>query len=615
VPSLISWIAMTLAGVWAGRSGQTQGAPATGTISVSKEWLAAVGPYVFVVGLLLLVGWAAEALFTNASQLGWAGVALLFASVLAVTLVFAWRVDINEFSMHAFYRNRLARGYLGASNLSRKANPFTGIDPEDSNVPVSGLRASAGYPGPFPIFCAALNISDGDELAWQERKAASFVFTPICTGYDTPWTSRATSRGCARFSGYVDTDCFAYPPKGIHIATVAAISGAALSPNWGYHTNPVTAFLLTLFNARLGWWLLNPRSVAEDGLSLPHTAKNRRQLPPSPKIAVFQMIRELLGITSDVDRYVYLSDGGHFDNMGLYELVRRRCRFIIVSDAEQDGEAKFEGISMAIRRCRADFRVEIDLDLRMLEPNNEKISSRHVVVGTIKYPDIDEKGTIVYLKSSLTGDEPADVLGYRKSDTAFPHDTTVNQWFTESLFESYRRLGLHVFESTFEPAMRGVVWSTDCARQQLFDNLRVTWTPPTPEMEKFHQVHSDRYDALIREMRQEPRLAGLLDSFYGDGDRWKDNRSPEQIAYALGFISELIEFMSNVYIDLKLVFPANVDHPYAQTWIKLFHKCGKVDIVQDGWQKFGPSYTPRFQRFAVEDVGLPRLTAPGPAIN
>ena len=615
IPSLVSWIGMTAAGVMAGRSGQTTGSGTSPSrVSIPKEWLATFAPYVFVLGLLILVGWAADYAFELASLRGMSGLVLLFVIVSAIGLVFGWRIDVNEFSMHAFYRNRLARGYLGASNQARQPNPFTGMDAEDARVPVSSLRASTGYPGPFPIFCAALNLSEGDELAWQERKAASFVFTPLHTGYETPWSPRAAARPDMRFSAFASTARFAYRPHGISVATAAAISGAAVSPNWGYHTNPVTAFLLTLFNARLGWWLLNPRSVAEDGLTGARASKRRRRPPPSPTVAISELMRELQGKTGDTSRYVYLSDGGHFDNMGLYELVRRRVRFIIVSDAEQDENGKFEGIASSIRRCRTDFGVEIDLDLRMLDEIDPKTGNgrRHAVVGQINYPTIDTPGYIVYMKSSLTGDEPADVLGYRKAHEAFPHDTTANQWFTESQFESYRRLGLHVTRSTFEPAVVAAAdYSTYSAREALFHGLRDIWFPPTPEMEKFQTVHSERYADLIRRLREDPHLVGLLGKLYTPGDgAWKSLApSPGDIAYAVEFASELIEFMEAVYLDLNLVYPANARHPHAQGWLSVFRKCATIDVMRDGWLRFGPSYYPRFQRFAIDKVGLPPFPA------
>ena len=613
IPSLVSWVGMTAAGVIAGRSGQTTGSEISPSrVSVPKEWLAIIGPYVFVLGLLILVGWAANGAFEEASVEGMSGLGLLFSTVLAIMLVFGWRIDVNEFSMHAFYRNRLARGYLGASNQMRQPNPFTGMDAEDGKVPMASLLASGGYPGPFPIFCAALNLSEGDELAWQERKAASFVFTPLYTGYETPWSPRTASRGHLRFNAFAETARFAYRPKGISVATAAAISGAAVSPNWGYHTNPVTAFLLTLFNARLGWWLLNPRAVAEDGLTGTRASKRRRRPSPSPKVAFTELIRELRGKTSDTSKYVYLSDGGHFDNMGLYELVRRRVRFIIVSDAEQDEGGRFEGIAAAIRRCRTDFGVEIDLDLRMLDVIDARTgqSRRHAVVGRIRYPTLRKDGYIVYMKSSLTGDEPGDVLGYRKAHQAFPHDTTANQWFTESQFESYRRLGLHVARSTFEPAVQRA-YGTYAEREALFEGLRDIWFPPTPQMDEFQARHSERYGDLIRRLREDSRLTGLLDKLYTPGDGlWKTStRSPADIDYAVEFTSELIEFMEVVYLDLDLVYPPNAAHPHSQGWIAVFRKCARIDVVLDGWAKFGPSYSPRFKRFATDTVGLPTLPA------
>jgi hypothetical protein len=162
------------------------------------------------------------------------------------------------------------------------------------------------------------------------------------------------------------------------------------------------------------------------------------------------LLKELLGLTDARTKFVNLSDGGHFDNMGLYELIRRRCRYILVCDGEQDQDLTFGGLAGAIRKCRIDFDTEIRIDLDKIRKKTRKeglaeFSEAHFAVGTIHYPeDRDNPGRLVYLKSSLTGDEPADVLEYHSREPLFPHQSTADQWFDESQFESYRRLGLHI---------------------------------------------------------------------------------------------------------------------------------------------------------------------------
>ena len=94
----------------------------------------------------------------------------------------SWRLDINQFSMHLLYRNRLVRCFLGASNR-RSPNRFTGFD-ENDDMPLTALTAANDYDGPYPVFNAALNLVKGQDLAWQERKAESFVMTPLYCGYD-----------------------------------------------------------------------------------------------------------------------------------------------------------------------------------------------------------------------------------------------------------------------------------------------------------------------------------------------------------------------------------------------------------------------------------------------
>jgi hypothetical protein len=136
--------------------------------------------------------------------------------------------------------------------------------------------------------------------------------------------------------------------------------------------------------------------------------------------------------------------------MALYELVRRRCRFIVLSDAEEDEKFKLEGIGGAIRKCRDDFGVVIDLNVKALEPLGDPAVSRlHYSLGTIIYPGETQCGKLLYIKSSVTGDEPVDVIEFRKRHPEFPHTSTVDQFFDESHFESYRALGHHIASEIF----------------------------------------------------------------------------------------------------------------------------------------------------------------------
>jgi hypothetical protein len=225
------------------------------------------------------------------------------------------------------------------------------------------------------------------------------------------------------------------PDSTISLGTAMAISGAAANPNAGYHSSPAVAFLLTVFNARLGWWIGNP--IGE------------RWKHPSPPIGLFYLLSELFGFSGVKRAFVNLSDGGHFDNMGLYELVRRRCRYIIVCDAEQDDRYSFNGMAGAIRKCRVDFGVVIEMSTSAIVPNRRRVSAAHVAFGTIRYPGEEECGTLIYLKASLTGDEPSDVQEYRDRNPEFPHQTTGDQFFDESQFESYRALGQHIADHAF----------------------------------------------------------------------------------------------------------------------------------------------------------------------
>ena len=142
-----------------------------------------------------------------------------------------------------------------------------------------------------------------------------------------------------------------------------------------------------------------------------------------------------------------LSDGGHFENLGLYEMVLRRCKLILVIDAGQDSDYVFEDLGNAIRKIRIDLGIPIDI--KIASPKKSEGTINHCAFGSINYSAIDgpgRDGSFIYIKPLVTGDEPPDVANYAAAHPEFPHESTADQWFGESQLESYRLLGLHAVE-------------------------------------------------------------------------------------------------------------------------------------------------------------------------
>jgi hypothetical protein len=348
----------------------------------------------------------------------WLVTAFIGASAL-FGLVMSWLININKFSLHSVYRNRLIRAYLGASNPKRDPNPFTGFDPTD-NLRLFRLAGQR----PLHVVNMALNLVSDDNLAWQQRKAETFTASALHAGN--------YRLGYRRARDYAQSEL----NEGISLGTAITISGAAASPNQGYHSSPVVAALMTLFNVRLGAWLGNPGP-----------AGNHSYTKSAPRNAALHVAKEALGLTDNDNDYVYLSDGGHFENLGLYEMVLRRCRFIVVSDAGCDPKCQLEDLGNAIRKIRIDLGVPIDVERFDIRARDAGVVGRHCAVGEIRYDKVDGphacNGILIYIKPAITGDEPRDVFNYKETSRQFPHEPTSDQWFSESQFESYRMLGLH----------------------------------------------------------------------------------------------------------------------------------------------------------------------------
>lgn len=145
---------------------------------------------------------------------------------------------------------------------------------------------------------------------------------------------------------------------------------------------------------------------------------------------------------------MYLSDGGHFENLALYEMVLRRCHTIVVSDAGQDGNFRFDDLGGAVRKIRIDFGIPITFENGIrIYSREQETKGYYCAIGTIGYSSVDGEGTdglLIYIKPTFYGTEPADVYQYAQSNHAFPHDSTADQWFDEAQFESYRMLGSYV---------------------------------------------------------------------------------------------------------------------------------------------------------------------------
>jgi hypothetical protein len=442
------WVASTAYGVLFGKSGSS-GLSVLNATNRQKLWhyLARVTPYIFILGWLLglsllasiLCAWMTgrgETRLSFPSELYFSPTVPLVCLLLLVgAMALSWRVDINEFSSHYLYRNRLIRCYLGASVPGRNAQPFTGFSNLD-NFPLTALQIPKNPTDlkdarPLPIVNTSLNVVRGKELALQSRKARSFAFTPLYGGFTRQVTG---GRDWQSFFGPTGEACCQRPgyKAGITLGTSIAISGAAASPNMGSYSEPSLAFLMTLFDVRLGWWMGNPR--------------RQSWKRGSPVIGFGRLLCELLGTTSDDSDYLYLSDGGHFENLAIYELVRRRCKLIVACDASCDENYKFADLHNAMERCCTDFGVSITLEdedlLKPTGPQDQVRSKRHFLTGTIHYPGSPgEQGKIIYIKSTLVAGDPEDVLAYSKVNPHFPHDTTANQWFDEAHFENYRALG------------------------------------------------------------------------------------------------------------------------------------------------------------------------------
>lgn len=653
----LAWLSTTGIGLLVGRGvggGMGEAASKRGRL---LDLVARIAPWVFILGLVvalslagqMLIDWHARSSLEPAARLysPWQGSlrehllwldlnatmhldSLLWVTVvaLAIWLLFGWAVNVNEFSLNAFYRNRLVRCYLGASNDARNPEPTTNFDAQDDLVLadlVEVARLNGARPL-FPLVGTALNLVAAKQLDWQDRKAAAFCLSPGFCGYLPP-----ASRAGAPVVGDLHADVAGTALTGrageslassLTLGSAIAISGAAVNPNMGYHSSPAVTFLLTLFDARLGWWLPNPNHPM------------RPQADSTPFFGRW-LIAEMLGRTHDGGKYVHLSDGGHFENLGLYELVRRRCRFILSVDAAADPARGFADLGNAVQKCRVDFGVDIHIDVSALRPRADGRSLRSCAVGSIDYPD-GSRGMLLYVKPTLTGEEPTDILHYASAHPSFPHEPTLDQYFDEAQFESYRRLGQDVMSRALEPVLEragaevGAVRHEELGvhdselKEKILVALRHQWAPSIPGGAERFALHAKAMSRLFGQLRDTPALSVLDAQFY---PAWTDLVAADQAAIGTDaakpvgrrtrmpaaadfracfyFCQELVRLMESVYHDLDLEQAWN--HPDNRGWMNAFRHWSGAPMFRVTWAVGAPTFGARFVAFCEQRLQLPRL--------
>jgi hypothetical protein len=351
-----------------------------------------LAPYALVLGLATAIRPALDPFAVDATKLLLE--LAITAGALALSLFLMWRLQTGEFTMHEFQRSQIARTFLRGGPADR-SKPRA-----DDDIPLEDFQHPSRYRGPYPLFGAALR--DGEQTT-------PFLLSPLFCG--TP-------------DALCPTPEFA---RGISLGSAMAIS-EPLRARAPEPSSSLVAFLWTVFDLRNGRWTGNP-------------LRPDKWTQSGPLLGPLYALRRGFTSMSGPPAYVRPVPAEAFDNLGVVELVKRRCRFIIVCDATQDPNVSFEALAASLRRCRIEG-AEVEIDTGPLGRSH----SAHCQIGRIRYADSsDADGLLLYVKPSLTGDEPSELGQYAVAHPEFPFAAAGQ--FGEAEFDSYRQLGEHVIQS------------------------------------------------------------------------------------------------------------------------------------------------------------------------
>ncbi len=359
----------------------------------------------------------------------------VFSGLCLLTLILGYFVNLNYVGLHRMYRDRLMETFMPNLETIRNGKWAAATEADEELL----KKMCVKNPRPYHLINTNIVLVDSPNEKFRGRGGDSFVLSPKYCGSDA--------------TGYISTEEFMNDnnklgSRGMTLSTAMAISGAAVNPNTGSGgrgptRNQLVSTLMGLLNLRLGYWARNP--------------KKKNLFTSRPTFFSPGLSGDVLGgaLTEDQNN-IQLTDGGHFENLGLYELIRRKAKVIILSDAGADASYQFSDLANAIEKVRVDFGATIRFNkkycLSKLLPGSStndniatikyQLAERGFALADINYHDEEKTfGKLIYIKSTLTAGLPADIYGYKSANPSFPNQTTANQFFNEEQFEAYRELG------------------------------------------------------------------------------------------------------------------------------------------------------------------------------
>ncbi len=414
---------------------------------------------------------------------------------LAGSFVTGWFVNVNYISIHRYYRDRLMESFMpDVKDKLDKARFFdsTGSAKDANEKFLHDLQTRNNIRSPYHIINTNAVLVDSKNRVYRVRGGDNFILSPgYCGSNATGWLNSSLFMG-----------------GGLTLATAKAISGAAANPNTGVGGKGLTrnrflSVLMALLNLRLGYWIPNFSNIKkkkevfrrydiakyeaekcmielvkiyDDLEKYKIVSENYREVavdleesrkpiaecqklrPNHYQSAKYEVVKKGY---NEGEKFLQISDGGHFENLGLYELIRRRLKLIVVCDAGADPKFSFSDLQNALKKIWVDFGARIDFyeTENQLErliatkpygyPQGEKYAEKGYVEGVITYAD-GFRGTFIFIKTTMVKDANFEVKGYKGANPDFPDESTADQFFDEEQFDAYRKLGLRIGNKMME---------------------------------------------------------------------------------------------------------------------------------------------------------------------